>query len=121
MVSLPANLYFQASFGAAVIFIGIAFYIDCTEHRLALILLSIYGIATGATISGSFTASLCVAPMYTGIVSSFMIITSTIANTLAPALVGALVKQVLHKNLSTMGELKFTLRERNLSGALFLA
>uniref|UniRef100_A0A914Q607 Major facilitator superfamily (MFS) profile domain-containing protein n=1 Tax=Panagrolaimus davidi TaxID=227884 RepID=A0A914Q607_9BILA len=107
-----------ASFGATAIFICIAFYVDCTEHKLALLLLIFYGIATGATTAGSFTASLCVAPMYTGMVTSFMLISISISNTLAPAIVGILVKQGAKLEWSIVFGLTAVLN--CLGGSLFL-
>ncbi|KAE9552707.1 hypothetical protein FO519_004073 [Halicephalobus sp. NKZ332] len=82
-----------ASFGAAVIFIVMAFYLDCTTPNASLILLAMFGFCFGGAIPGSFTSSLCIAPNYTGMIASFTLIAGAIGSIFAPSVVAFIVKQ----------------------------
>uniref|UniRef100_A0A914YGJ2 Major facilitator superfamily (MFS) profile domain-containing protein n=1 Tax=Panagrolaimus superbus TaxID=310955 RepID=A0A914YGJ2_9BILA len=83
--------FFLASFGAAIVLGIMAFYIDCTKEFEAIILLALYGIFVGSAIPGFTTSQLSIAPMYAGMISSFAMVSGTLGNLLAPAIVGFFV------------------------------
>uniref|UniRef100_A0AC35GUI8 Major facilitator superfamily (MFS) profile domain-containing protein n=1 Tax=Panagrolaimus sp. PS1159 TaxID=55785 RepID=A0AC35GUI8_9BILA len=81
-----------ASFGVAIVFIFLTFYIDCTKQSEALFVLAFYGIFAAAANPGYFTSSCSFAPMYTGMVLSLMEGAGAIGHLGAPFLVGLIVK-----------------------------
>ncbi|KAI1712256.1 major facilitator superfamily domain-containing protein [Ditylenchus destructor] len=75
------------SFGCAFSFLMIAYFADCTNVVLVGIMLAIYGICFAGGISGFYTSMLCVAPAYTGTLSSLSLFFSYVGNALAPTVV----------------------------------
>ncbi|KAI1710728.1 major facilitator superfamily domain-containing protein [Ditylenchus destructor] len=79
--------------GVAITLILMALFVDCTNPHLALFLLSIFGICFAGSNSGAFTASLCIAPPFTGTVVSLCSFTGAVANIIAPTMIGFLNKK----------------------------
>uniref|UniRef100_A0AC34GPJ3 GIY-YIG domain-containing protein n=1 Tax=Panagrolaimus sp. ES5 TaxID=591445 RepID=A0AC34GPJ3_9BILA len=89
----PVYLLQLTSFGCGIIHATMALYVDCTKTTEALILLGFFGFFLGGAIPGSFTASLSIAPMYAGMISSFTLIAGAFGNILAPAVVGFFIEK----------------------------
>lgn len=76
----------------AVVFLCLAFFVDCTRPGLAVVLMCLYGIAFSSTVSGFFTSLLSIAPMYAGTLSSLAMLFGIIGRITAPDLVGLVKK-----------------------------
>ncbi|KAI1724021.1 major facilitator superfamily domain-containing protein [Ditylenchus destructor] len=89
MSSTTASKLFNSigSFGCAFSFLMIAFFADCTNVVLVAVMLAIYGISFAGGISGFYTSMLCVAPAYTGTLTSLSQFFSYVGNALAPTVV----------------------------------
>lgn len=74
--------------------------------------MAFFGAFLGGAIPGSFTASLSIAPMYAGMISSFTLIAGAFGNILAPALVGFIVEKVKVLN-------ELALKNKNFQGTQF--
>uniref|UniRef100_A0A0N5AUK5 MFS domain-containing protein n=1 Tax=Syphacia muris TaxID=451379 RepID=A0A0N5AUK5_9BILA len=76
----------------AVIFLCLAFFVDCTRWKLGVFLMCLYGIGYSASISGFFTSLLSIAPMHTGTISSLAMLFGICGRMGAPDLVGFIRK-----------------------------
>uniref|UniRef100_A0A7E4W365 MFS domain-containing protein n=1 Tax=Panagrellus redivivus TaxID=6233 RepID=A0A7E4W365_PANRE len=89
-----------ASTGVTISFLLLAFYINCSTPTACFIILAAYGGFVGASVPGTFTSSLSIAPSYSGMISSFTLISGALANALAPSLVGFIVQERTHAEWS---------------------
>ena len=104
----------------AIVFLVIAFFIDCTRQSLALVTLAFFGLFAGSAVPGFFTSSCSFAPMYTGMVSSITEVAAAVANLLAPVLVGFIVKQVCFCRFTLLNSIVFVQGETHEWGYVFL-
>lgn len=94
LVTLLLKMIIVANISMAVIFLCLAFFVDCTRWKLGVFLMCLYGIGYSASISGFFTSLLSIAPMHTGTISSLAMLFGICGRMGAPDLVGFIRKHV---------------------------
>ncbi|KAI6242945.1 MFS domain-containing protein [Aphelenchoides fujianensis] len=72
-----------ATFGTAIVLVVMAYFVNCNTQTLGLVLALFAG-----QISGGFTAALCIAPAFTGTISSLSTFVGVLGSILAPTIVG---------------------------------
>ncbi|KAI6184259.1 MFS domain-containing protein [Aphelenchoides bicaudatus] len=77
-----------ATFGTALCFVLLALFVDCTNPMLGFILFGIMGCVFAGQIAGAFTASLAIAPSYTGTITSLSSFVGGLANVAVPTTIG---------------------------------
>ncbi|KAK6766460.1 hypothetical protein RB195_026018 [Necator americanus] len=80
------------SFGSAAVLIALATLPSCENPYLALPLLGLYGTFFSAGICGFFTCLLCIAPPFSGTVSSIAMIFGMLGNISGPLMLGLVSK-----------------------------
>ncbi|KAE9555072.1 hypothetical protein FO519_001733 [Halicephalobus sp. NKZ332] len=81
-----------ANTGVAICFLTLAFFSDCERTGLSVGVLALCGIFVSSGIPGFFTSLLSIAPSFTGTLFSLSMLSGTIANAIAPGLVGIINK-----------------------------
>ncbi|KAI6179168.1 MFS domain-containing protein [Aphelenchoides besseyi] len=76
-----------ATMGAAIVLVAMS-SLDCTRPTLAMILIVSFGALFSGEIAGSFTATLFIAPPYTGTLSSLTALFGSIGGIVAPTVFG---------------------------------
>ncbi|KAI6216770.1 MFS domain-containing protein [Aphelenchoides besseyi] len=76
-----------ATMGAAVVLVAMG-TLDCSKPTLAMILIVSFGALFSGEIAGSFTATLFIAPPYTGTLSSLTALFGSIGGIVAPTVFG---------------------------------
>ncbi|VDD86252.1 unnamed protein product [Enterobius vermicularis] len=71
-----------------VVFLCLAFFVDCTRSTFGVVLMCGFGIGYSASVSGTFTSLLSLAPNFTGTISSLAMLFGIVGRLLAPDLVG---------------------------------
>ncbi|VDL80596.1 unnamed protein product [Nippostrongylus brasiliensis] len=80
------------SFGSAVLLIMIATIPSCENPYIALPLLALYGIFFSAGICGFFTCLLCIAPPFSGTITSISMFFGMLGNISGPMMIGMVTK-----------------------------
>ncbi|WKY08299.1 hypothetical protein Q1695_007650 [Nippostrongylus brasiliensis] len=80
------------SFGSAVLLIMIATIPSCENPYIALPLLALYGIFFSAGICGFFTCLLCIAPPFSGTITSISMFFGMLGNITGPMMIGMVTK-----------------------------
>lgn len=93
-LNLLSNSYFLASFGTFLAIAGLIVFVDCSTPYLALGFLMLFGLTSAGMISGSYTASLCIAPEFSGMIESMSAFLGTCAYILSSATAGLINKTV---------------------------
>ncbi|VDK53718.1 unnamed protein product [Cylicostephanus goldi] len=84
------------SFGSAATLIALATLPSCEHPYIALPLLGLYGTVFSAGICGFFTCILCIAPKYSGSITSVSMIFGMLGNICGPMLLGFTSKMGFH-------------------------
>lgn len=84
-----------ALFGSALVLILLVLFVDCSNPTLALVFLCIYGICAGGTIAGAYTASLMLAPEFSGIIESLLGVSGMIAYIISSTSAGFINQTVI--------------------------
>uniref|UniRef100_A0A915DR40 Major facilitator superfamily (MFS) profile domain-containing protein n=1 Tax=Ditylenchus dipsaci TaxID=166011 RepID=A0A915DR40_9BILA len=77
-----------ANAGSAIVLIAMAVFVDCTRPTLSLILLAIFGVCFAGAMAGAFTATLSIAPPFTGTLTSLCSLSGCVANVATPTIIG---------------------------------
>ncbi|WKY08300.1 hypothetical protein Q1695_007651 [Nippostrongylus brasiliensis] len=80
------------SFGSAFLLIAIATIPSCENPYIALPLLALYGILFSAGICGFFTCVLCIAPPFSGTITSMSMCFGMLGNITGPMMIGMVTK-----------------------------
>ncbi|KAI6171261.1 MFS domain-containing protein [Aphelenchoides bicaudatus] len=81
-----------SSIGTACVFISMGLFLDCTQVMLAKILVVLFGVFFAGEIAGAFTATLYIAPSFTGTISSITASVGSVAGILCPTVIGIINK-----------------------------
>ncbi|RCN27388.1 transporter, major facilitator family protein [Ancylostoma caninum] len=86
------------SFGSAAMMIALATLPSCENPYIALPLLGLYGTFFSAGICGFFTCVLCIAPAFSGTITSLSMIFGMFGNISGPMMLGIIAKMGFNNN-----------------------